>query len=182
MHVFSHLFLLFSGSTLLAVFGLPPSAHENDPARGLLCSLRMQKLMLQQHIPSSIGVTSGLALCGLVGSAGSRREYSVLGDVVNQSARLMQAAGGGLLNFPIASSYSTLFWVSFLFFCDLLTPLSSLSALAHSQASCPHGFLFPFDLSILSFDLPSDFFPLLSLLSLLCASCCQIFSVIRQPS
>eukprot|EP00924_Labyrinthula_sp_SR-Ha-C_P014800 snap_masked-scaffold_43-processed-gene-1.101-mRNA-1 protein AED:0.19 eAED:0.31 QI:0/-1/0/1/-1/1/1/0/917 len=38
-----------------------------------------------------IGLTSGEALSGPVGS-GSRREYSILGDVVNTSARLMQAA------------------------------------------------------------------------------------------
>jgi class 3 adenylate cyclase len=38
-----------------------------------------------------IGVTTGIAFCGPVGS-GSRREYSVLGDVVNTGARLMQQA------------------------------------------------------------------------------------------
>ena len=47
----------------------------------------------------SIGITTGQAFCGVVGSRG-RREYSVLGDTVNLSARLMQHAtvsGSGVL-------------------------------------------------------------------------------------
>jgi hypothetical protein len=51
----------------------------------------MRRLMADMNLACSCGITSGLALCGLVG-AGSRREYTVLGDVVNLSARLMQAA------------------------------------------------------------------------------------------
>ena len=40
----------------------------------------------------SIGISSGIAFCGVVGTSGSRREYSILGDCVNLSARLMQMA------------------------------------------------------------------------------------------
>lgn len=83
-----------SGSTLVAVFGLPPLAHENDPVRAILSCIKMQGELKRVGLKSSIGVTSGLALCGLIG-AGARREYTVLGDVVNLSARLMQAANGG---------------------------------------------------------------------------------------
>ena len=84
------------GSTLISVFGLPPLAHNNDPARAILCSLKLQQVMSAIGIQTSIGVTSGVAFCGLVGSK-SRREYSVLGDIVNLSARLMQNANGGVL-------------------------------------------------------------------------------------
>lgn len=52
--------------------------------------------MQELGIATSVGVTSGTAFCGLVGSR-ARREYSVLGDVVNLSARLMQSANGGIL-------------------------------------------------------------------------------------
>ena len=41
-----------------------------------------------------IGVTTGQAFCGIVGNQ-TRREYTVMGDVVNLAARLMTAAKGG---------------------------------------------------------------------------------------
>ncbi len=40
----------------------------------------------------SIGITAGRVFAGVVGTSGSRREYSVLGDKVNLSARLMGEA------------------------------------------------------------------------------------------
>lgn len=79
------------GSTLVAVFGLPPLAHQDDPTRGLLTAIALSETLHKLFLKCALGVTSGVALCGPVGS-GSRREYSVLGDVVNTSARLMQAA------------------------------------------------------------------------------------------
>lgn len=39
--------------------------------------------------PVSIGIATGTVFAGVVGTSGSRREYSVLGDEVNLSARLM---------------------------------------------------------------------------------------------
>jgi adenylate cyclase 10 len=81
------------GSTLIAVFGLPPNPHENDATRGALASLLIGARLHALGMKASIGVTTGTAFCGVVGSAGNRREYTVLGDVVNLSARLMQRAG-----------------------------------------------------------------------------------------
>lgn len=81
------------GTTVLLALGLPPLSHENDPARGIAFALRTVKTL--RDIDSStkryIGVTTGTALCGPVGS-GSRKEYTLLGDSVNVSARFMQAA------------------------------------------------------------------------------------------
>jgi class 3 adenylate cyclase len=48
---------------------------------------------------ASVGVTTGVVFCGVVGAT-MRKEYTVLGDTVNLSARLMQYAcanGGGVV-------------------------------------------------------------------------------------
>lgn len=37
----------------------------------------------------SVGIVTGTVFAGVVGTSGSRREYSVLGDSVNLAARLM---------------------------------------------------------------------------------------------
>jgi len=46
----------------------------------------------QDNCKCSIGVGTGLVFAGVVGTSGNRREYSVLGDSVNLSARMMQKA------------------------------------------------------------------------------------------
>jgi len=75
------------GSKYIAVFGAP-IAHEDDEERALRCVADLHALPAS---PSAIGVSTGLAYCGLVGSS-ARREYAVMGDAVNTAARLMQTA------------------------------------------------------------------------------------------
>jgi class 3 adenylate cyclase/tetratricopeptide (TPR) repeat protein len=79
------------GVTLVAALGLPPLAHADDPERGIAAALAMQAKLRALGMRYAIGVTTGRAFCGVVGSA-IRREYTMIGDVVNLSARLMQAA------------------------------------------------------------------------------------------
>jgi class 3 adenylate cyclase/tetratricopeptide (TPR) repeat protein len=84
------------GVTLVAALGLPPLAHEDDAARGVQAALAMQARLRELGVRSAIGVATGRAFCGEVGNA-TRREYTMLGDVVNLAARLMQAAPGDIL-------------------------------------------------------------------------------------
>jgi len=79
------------GTTLVAAFGLPPFAHADDAARGTLAALEIQSALRDMNLQFAIGITSGQAYCGERGNE-RRREYTVLGDIVNLSARLMQAA------------------------------------------------------------------------------------------
>jgi class 3 adenylate cyclase/tetratricopeptide (TPR) repeat protein len=84
------------GTTLVAALGLPPLAHEDDPARGVQAALAMREALAGLGRRVAIGVTSGRAFCGTVGSRW-RREYTMLGAVVNLAARLMQEGGDGVL-------------------------------------------------------------------------------------
>jgi class 3 adenylate cyclase/tetratricopeptide (TPR) repeat protein len=84
------------GVTMLAALGLPPLAHEDDARRGALAGMDIGSRLAELGQKTSIGVNSGNVFCGTIGDA-TRCEYTLIGDVVNVSARLMQAAHGGLL-------------------------------------------------------------------------------------
>ena len=79
------------GITLVAALGLPPFAHEDDPARGVQAALMIRKELTKLKVRSYIGITTGRIFCGSIGND-SRREYTTIGNAVNLSARLMGAA------------------------------------------------------------------------------------------
>ena len=80
------------GITIVAALGLPPFSHEDDPARAVQAALMIRKELNSLHVRSYIGITTGRIFCGSVGNE-SRREYTIIGNAVNLSARLMGAAG-----------------------------------------------------------------------------------------
>lgn len=84
------------GNLLHIIFGAPV-AYEDNEKRAAGCALTMQKQILDSDIltfisDQRIGVASGYVFAGNVGSE-QRQEYTIMGDVVNLSSRLMQAAG-----------------------------------------------------------------------------------------
>ncbi len=102
------------GHRIMALFGAL-QAHEDDPQRAVRAALAMNAALsgvnrrtaalLRQIYPSSdkfgdvplkqrIGLNSGFVFAGNVGSA-TRHEYSVMGDEVNLTARLMGEAQEG---------------------------------------------------------------------------------------
>ncbi|CAD8124494.1 unnamed protein product [Paramecium sonneborni] len=80
------------GSTLIVVFGLPPMSKQDDPARAVMTAITMKQELNAINCACKIGISTGSTFAGVVGTSGSRREYSVIGDAVNLAARLMQIA------------------------------------------------------------------------------------------
>lgn len=82
----------FEGDAALCVFGAPLD-HENA-ALGALSAAREMASRLRSELPelpAGIGVSAGPAVAGNVGSS-ERLEYTVIGDPVNEAARLTELA------------------------------------------------------------------------------------------
>ena len=86
------------GFVAICAFGLPAHTHEDNPSRGILAALELHKRIKENGHRVSIGVTTGDLLCTCVGARKIRSEYTVFGDAINLSARLMvkcKKGGGG---------------------------------------------------------------------------------------
>jgi adenylate cyclase len=82
----------FEGDAALCVFGAP--VERPDPAGAALCTARRLAERLPGEVPLvgfGIGVSAGPAVAGNIG-AESRFEYTVIGDPVNEAARLSDLA------------------------------------------------------------------------------------------
>ncbi len=82
----------FEGDAALCVFGAPVAGE--DPAGRALCAARTLAERLDREVPEvgyGIGVSAGKAVAGNVGSE-QRFEYTVIGDPVNEAARLSDLA------------------------------------------------------------------------------------------
>jgi len=84
------------GTTLIAAWGLPSSAHEDDAARAVCAAQAVLEGLRGLSLGGSVGITTGHAFCGLRGTE-RRREYAMIGAVVIRSARLMHGARGLVL-------------------------------------------------------------------------------------
>jgi adenylate cyclase len=81
----------FQGDAALAVFGVPlPSEEAATAALATACNLRSQLGRLPQ-VDFGIGVSAGPVFAGNIG-AENRYEYTVVGDAVNEAARLADFA------------------------------------------------------------------------------------------
>ena len=91
------------GHRIMALFGAP-RAHVDDPERAVRAAWEMQAAMAAFDeletsagvfaLKQRVGINSGRVFAGNIGSD-ARHEYSVMGDEVNLTARLMSAAQEG---------------------------------------------------------------------------------------
>ncbi|PYE17537.1 class 3 adenylate cyclase [Williamsia limnetica] len=81
----------FEGDAALAIFGAPSAV--DDPAGAALAAARdlYAELETLRPLRFSIGVSAGTVFAGNIGAV-TRYEYTVVGDAVNESARLSEAA------------------------------------------------------------------------------------------
>jgi predicted ATPase/class 3 adenylate cyclase len=82
------------GNQLHIIFGAPVAP--DAPEQALRCLLALQREKPAFIAAQRIGVSVGKVFAGPVGSS-ARREYTVVGDVVNLSARLMQVCEPGMI-------------------------------------------------------------------------------------
>jgi adenylate cyclase len=82
----------FEGDAALCIFGAP--LELDDPAAAALAAARTMAQRLRDEVPdldAGIGVSHGLVIAGNIGSV-DRLEYTVIGDAVNEAARLTEQA------------------------------------------------------------------------------------------
>jgi predicted ATPase/class 3 adenylate cyclase len=79
------------GAVLILAFGLPPHGPENTAERGVRAALELEAALTARGHRASIGVTTGLCYCGVIGSP-LRRSFAIVGDPMNLAARLMESA------------------------------------------------------------------------------------------
>ncbi|MEE9589887.1 MAG: adenylate/guanylate cyclase domain-containing protein [Hyphomicrobiaceae bacterium] len=95
----------YIGDCIMALFGAPV-AHEDDPVRAAETALAMQRFLrsfAKQHrdrvgveLRMRIGIHCGRVVAGKIGGE-VRRDYSVIGDVVNVASRLESQARPGTI-------------------------------------------------------------------------------------
>ena len=84
------------GCVLIGLWGVPSASHSNNSHRAVVFSATLVKAARLIGHTCSIGVTTGNAFCGTIGSI-LRRDYVAMGDCVNMAARLMGKANGRVL-------------------------------------------------------------------------------------
>lgn len=84
------------GLVYSATFGARGNMHRDDPRRAVDAARAINLAVEMRGLLSSVGVATGDALFGLVGSS-RRRQLMVHGASMNRAARLMTAASNGIL-------------------------------------------------------------------------------------
>ena len=77
------------GSVMLVAWGLPPLSSRNDPLDAVSSCITILHEFNKLGFQCAMGLTTGTCFTGVCGTVGNRREYSMLGEVVNLASRYM---------------------------------------------------------------------------------------------
>ena len=77
------------GSVMLVAWGLPPMSSRNDPLDAVSSCITILHEFDKLGFQCAMGLTTGTCFTGVCGTVGNRREYSMLGEVVNLASRYM---------------------------------------------------------------------------------------------
>lgn len=84
------------GCVLIALWGVPSSSFGNNATRALYFSSQLCRTTQSLGHSCSIGITTGPAFCGTIGSS-VRQDYAAIGSKVNLAARFMVKAEGRII-------------------------------------------------------------------------------------
>jgi class 3 adenylate cyclase/predicted ATPase len=84
------------GWSIIMLVGISPFADADDAVRAVRLARALVPVLGRQSSRIGIGVATGRAFCGAVGSS-QRREYQVVGNVMNLAARLSGLARGSAI-------------------------------------------------------------------------------------
>lgn len=84
------------GTVLLAVWGIPLHAYEDNAIRATLAGMALRDELRALGLNPAIGISTGRAFAGPVGNQ-RRMRYGLFGEPIILAARLMQAAGDDVL-------------------------------------------------------------------------------------
>ena len=77
------------GIVMLVAWGLPPLSSRNDPLDAVSSCITILHEFNKLGVQCGMGLTTGTCFTGVCGTVGNRREYSMLGEVVNLASRYM---------------------------------------------------------------------------------------------
>jgi adenylate cyclase len=133
-----------AGSDIMIYFGVP-STHTDDPIRAVEAALAIRDVVDHLDTPMvgeervnvtcQIGISRGPAFAAEIGELRGRREFNVLGDTVNTTARLMGRATSN----QILLTEAVYRHISQRFECESLGPISLKGKAAPTPLYVLHG-------------------------------------------
>ncbi len=90
-----------NGFIMVSCWGVSPFSHDDDAARSVYAAINIQKRInrlaksigeVDFDLPIHIGISTGNLFMGIIGSDGSRKEVTLIGESIEKAFLFMQTA------------------------------------------------------------------------------------------